>query len=231
MDDLGEVFEEDGTELEELLALQIQLASFATPAHCRDVRAAMTWQCRPCSALEEALMNRFEAAGDDTNGDAERTKASALSCEADARNNAGRSRRAHGIDVNVPLGELLREVVIVKEAPLLEEGAIDPLHEIFDGALLLTARGPTDFDADAHREHRLREGRVVFDDDSVSPRLHDRLRLLKDSDERNAAEALEVHDERAHDRLGLLVLHERHVDVASSTSAAWRRSGHAGSRR
>src|SRR5690606_7624524 len=48
---------------------------------------------------------------------------------------------------------------------------------------------------------------------AVAPRLHDRLRLIEDRDERHAAETLEVLDERPHDRFRLLVVNERDLDV------------------
>ena len=63
------------------------------------------------------------------------------------RNLAGRAARARGVDLDVPLGELTREVFAVGEAPALEEAAFDPADQVLDGALgsrgaANTNRGP-----------------------------------------------------------------------------------------
>src|SRR5690606_32250157 len=80
---------------------------------------------------------------------AESAKTYALLRDAHARHDAGRARLSHGVDLVMPLRKLRREVFIVDEAALLEEGALHPADEVLDGALLLTAARPADLDADA----------------------------------------------------------------------------------
>ena len=63
------------------------------------------------------------------------------------------------VDLFVPLGELTMEVFLVDEAPLFEEGALDPADQILDGALLLRATRPAQLDAEAEVERDPSKGR------------------------------------------------------------------------
>jgi hypothetical protein len=93
----------------------------------------------------------------------------------------------------VPLGELARQVLVVEEAALLEEGALHPADEILHRALLLRAVRPAQLDAQAQVQRHTGEGGIPLGDHAVlAPRERDGLGPVEDGDERQAAPGREV---------------------------------------
>lgn len=56
------------------------------------------------------------------------------------------------------------QVLLVDEATLLEEGALDPADKVLDGAFLLGAPRPAQLDADAEVECHAGEGGIPLGD-------------------------------------------------------------------
>ena len=142
---------------------------------------------------------------------------------------AGRARGALHVDLLVPLGELTAQVLLVEEAALLEEGALDPADQILDGALLPRAIRPAHLDAEPQVEDDPGEGRIPLGDHAVAPpgERHG-LRSIEHRQQRHPTDGGEVIDERAHQRLDPLDRRPATPAPSASTSAARRRSGPAG---
>jgi hypothetical protein len=115
----------------------------------------------------------------------------------------------------VPLGELAKHVLVVDEAPLLEEGALDPADQILHRALLLRTSRPAQLNAEPQVEHHGAERRVPLGDGSfLGPLERNRLRSIEDSEQRKTTPCCEVLDHRAHERFDLFVLDERYLHPA-----------------
>ncbi|MGQ0648439.1 MAG: hypothetical protein ACT4P7_12810 [Gemmatimonadaceae bacterium] len=126
------------------------------------------------------------------------------------------ARRARGplrVHLDVPGAQLGLEILLVQEAALLEEAALDPADQVLDGALLLRRMRPAHLDAEAQVEHHPGEGRIPLRDLAIlSPVEGDCLGAIKHGEQRNPAHGGEVIDERPGERLHLLVGNEGHLD-------------------
>lgn len=135
--------------------------------------------------------------------------------QAHARNHARGARGALRIHLDVPLGQLRVQIGVVDKPPLLEERPFDPAHEVFDGSLLLRTPGPAHLDAEAEVERHAGEEGIPFRHLAITRPLdgHHR-RAIEDGQEGDPAQRGEVIHQRAHERLGALVRHDRHRDPA-----------------
>jgi hypothetical protein len=98
----------------------------------------------------------------------------------------------------VPLGELAPQVVVIEEAPLLEERPLDPTNEVLDRPLLLGAARPAQLDAEAEVEHHRAERRVPLGDGAVlGRRQSDGLGPIEHRQQRQTTPGGEVLDHRA----------------------------------
>lgn len=140
-------------------------------------------------------------------------KALALDGHARERRLLRRTGGPHLVDLAHPRLELLEEVLLVDEAPHLEEAPLHEADEVLDGALLLAARGRAELGRETVVERRLAEGPVPLDlvADAADD---DGLGVIEDAGERDASEAHEAGDQRAHQGLHLLVRDDRDVDPA-----------------
>ena len=101
------------------------------------------------------------------------------------------------------------EILVVEEAALLEEGALDPTDEILDGALLIGAVRPAGLYAETELEHHRPEGGIPFRHCSIlAPLEGDGPGPIEHGNERDAPHSLEVVDHGAHERLHALVRHQ-----------------------
>ena len=121
----------------------------------------------------------------------------------------------HGVDLDQPLAQLGLQVRRVHKAPLFEKRAFHPADEVFDRAFLLGTRRPTHFNAQTEIQRDAREDRIPLGHLAVAPpRERHRLRPIEDREQRHPAKGREVIDQRAHERLDLLIGHDRDVDPA-----------------
>ena len=105
--------------------------------------------------------------------------------------------------------ELRPEIDLVLELAVLEEGALYPAHEALHRALLIAAPGSAHLNTDANVDDRLREDLIeLLDVPPLAALLHDRLRTIEYSHERQAAERNEVTSNATQDRLDSLVFNE-----------------------
>jgi hypothetical protein len=118
----------------------------------------------------------------------------------------------------VPLGELLPEIVLNEEAPLLEERALDPAHEIFDGSLLIAAGGPAQLNATPSSS--MTWANVAFHSRTSPSRFQASAIVVgrsKTAASGHAAHRRELIDQRAGERFHLLVGVGRRVETLAVT--------------
>jgi hypothetical protein len=125
--------------------------------------------------------------------------------------------------LRVPAGQPLRELGLkvgpVVEAAAAEETALDPADEILHGALLLSRPRPAQLGGEAVVEGDLAEDRVP-DDQVALAAEDDRLGIIPDSDQRDAAEGLEGGEQRPDERFFPLVGHQADVGEAAPLQSA-----------
>src|SRR5258708_2364560 len=119
---------------------------------------------------------------------------------------AGRGARPRRVALEQPLRELRAQIVLIDEAALLEETALDPADEVFNGPFLLRGIGPADLNPQAQVEHDAREDGVPLRHLSILPPLEgDSLRPIKHRQQWNPAKRSKVIDQRPSQRLRPLI--------------------------
>ena len=119
------------------------------------------------------------------------------------------------VDLLLPLGKLGLKIIHVPEPALLEERALDPLHEVFHRSLLPRPVRPADLGDEPDLKGCLgKDGVPLGDDPVLLPLQGDRFRPVKDRAQGHSAKALEVIQYRPDEDLHLLVRHQVHLHPA-----------------
>src|SRR2546430_17332973 len=115
----------------------------------------------------------------------------------------------------MPFDELLREILLIVEAPHFEEGRFYEAHQVPDGSFFLRLLRPTQLHPDAQLEHDVSKDRIPFRDFAFPPPLQGhRLRSIKHAQQWGSTPTIEMLGQVAHQALHRLVLH--HTDPHES---------------
>src|SRR5262245_7623718 len=110
---------------------------------------------------------------------------------ASRRGHAGLVRRLTRVGRAKPFSDLVLEIGAIEKTPRVEKRSLDPANQI--RAALTPSMWRVYFDADAKVHGGCRKRWIPFRDHAITPPVQgDRVRLIEDGDERNAAERRKV---------------------------------------